>query len=369
MEPTVFMCFLPSQPHDTRVTAMTMNAAVLEDVGQLRLRRVPIPEPGPGEVVLKIEANTICGTDLRIISGAKTAGVRPGVILGHEFAGRVAAVGEGVTGVPVGAQATCCVAVSCLRCTICQSGREHLCENLILFGYEFDGGLAEYLLVPRIAMEHGNLMVVDQELPSTTLALAEPLSCCLNGARQVAVTPGETVVVLGTGPIGLLHIALAKLAGAERVLASGRPGRLDAALELGADEAFDLTGEALTRQVMARTGGRGADVVIVAVGDPSLVHQALELAAIGGRVNYFAGFPKGTTASLDPNLIHYRELLVSGGSNARRADVARAVALLSSGALDVGGIVTCQFPLSELEEAMAAVRQRHGLKVAVVPAW
>ena len=317
-------------------------------------------------MVLKIEANTICGTDLRIVSGAKTAGVRPGVILGHEFAGRVAAVGDGVAGVPVGAQATCSIVVGCLRCAACQSGREHLCENLILFGYELDGGLAEYLLVPRIAMEHGNLVVVERELPATTLALAEPVSCCLNGARQVAVAPGETVVVLGAGPIGLLHIALARLAGAT-IFATGRPGRLEAALSLGATEAFDLTGDALTREIMQRTGGRGADVVIVAVGDLSLVNQALELAAFGGRVNYFAGFPKGSAATMDPNLIHYRELLVSGGSNARRADVARAVGLLSSGALDVGSMVTHQFPLSELDEAMAAVRQRRGLKVAVVP--
>lgn len=345
---------------------MTMNAAVLEDVGRLRLRRVRRPEPGPGEVVLKIEANTICGTDLRIVSGAKTAGVRPGVILGHEFAGRVAAVGDGVAGVPVGAQATCSIVVGCLRCAACQSGREHLCENLILFGYELDGGLAEYLLVPRVAMEHGNLVVVERELPATTLALAEPVSCCLNGARQVAVAPGETVVVLGAGPIGLLHIALARLAGAT-IFATGRPGRLEAALSLGATEAFDLTGDALTREIMQRTGGRGADVVIVAVGDLSLVNQALELAAFGGRVNYFAGFPKGSAATMDPNLIHYRELQVSGGSNARRADVARAVGLLSSGALDVGSMVTHQFPLSELDEAMAAVRQRRGLKVAVVP--
>ena len=215
-------------------------------------------------------------------------------------------------------------------------------------------------------MEHGNLVVVERELPATTLALAEPVSCCLNGARQVAVAPGETVVVLGAGPIGLLHIALARLAGAT-IFATGRPGRLEAALSLGATEAFDLTGDALTREIMQRTGGRGADVVIVAVGDLSLVNQALELAAFGGRVNYFAGFPKGSAATMDPNLIHYRELLVSGGSNARRADVARAVGLLSSGALDVGSMVTHQFPLSELDEAMAAVRQRRGLKVAVVP--
>ncbi|MDO4888187.1 MAG: alcohol dehydrogenase catalytic domain-containing protein [Actinomycetaceae bacterium] len=345
---------------------MDMKAAVLAGIDDLSLTRVARPEPGPGEVLLKVEANTICGTDLRIISGAKTAGVRRGVIMGHEFAGRVEAVGEGVT-VPVGAQATCSIVVSCQRCRRCLSGHEHLCENLVLFGYELDGGLAEYLLVPKVAMDHGNLMLVERELPATTLALAEPVSCCLNGARQVRVKPGDTVVVLGTGPIGLLHIALARLAGSTAIFASGRAGRLEPALAMGATEAFDLTGEALTREIMRRTDGRGADVVIVAVGDLALANQALELAAIGGRVNYFAGFPKGSTTTFDPNLIHYKELNVGGGSNARRADVALAVELLSSGRLDVAGVVSHEYPLDEVDAAIEAVRQRKGLKVAVRP--
>lgn len=346
---------------------MTMQAAVLHDIDDLRLSDVPKPTPGPGEVLLKVEANTICGTDLRIISGAKTAGVRKGVVMGHEFAGRVAEVGEGVEGVRVGQQATCSIVVSCNRCRNCLSGREHLCENLRLFGYEIDGGMAEYLLVPQDVMANGNLMLVENELPATMLALAEPVSCCLNGARQVNVRPGDSVVVLGTGPIGLLHIALAKLAGATKIFASGRPGRLDPALEMGASEAFDLTGEALTREILQRTGGRGADVVIVAVGDLSLANQALELAAIGGRVNFFAGFPKGSTTQMDPNIIHYNELLVSGGSNAKRADVQQAVELLSSGRLDVHSLVTLEIPLSELDAAIDAVKQRKGLKVAVIP--
>src|SRR5699024_8933926 len=135
------------------------------------------------EVLLKIEANTICGTDLRYISGAKTSGVRPGVIMGHEFAGRVADVGEGVEGVPLGAQATCSIVMSCLKCDRCLAGREHLCQHLRLFGSAIDGGLAEYMLVPREAMDHGNLVLVPQELPATMLALAEPVSCVLNGAN------------------------------------------------------------------------------------------------------------------------------------------------------------------------------------------
>ena len=178
--------------------------------------------------------------------------------------------------------------------------------------------------------------------------------------------PGDSVAVLGTGPIGLLHVALVKLAGATRIVAVGRPGRLDPAVELGATHALSAQGEDLTREVLRLTGG-GADVAVVAVGDPALADQALQIAAIGGRVNYFAGFPKGSTALMEPNVIHYRELQVTGGSNARRADVRRAVELLSSGALDVASLVTHRFPLAEIDAAIAAVRQRAGLKVAVVP--
>lgn len=346
---------------------MDMKAAVLSGINDLSLKRVPVPEPAAGEVLLRIEANTICGTDLRYISGAKTAGVRPGVIMGHEFAGRIEAVGEGVEGVPLGAQATVSIVLNCNHCRPCQSGREHLCENLRLFGSAVDGGLAEYMLVPREAMDHGNLVVVPKELPPTLLALAEPVSCVLNGANQFRTQPGDTVVVLGTGPIGLLHIALARMAGATTIIGAGRPGRLEPALQMGATAAYDLTGDTLTQQIMKDTDGRGADVVVVAVGSLPLANQALQVASIGGRVNYFGGFPKGTMVETDPNLIHYKELVVTGGSNARRSDVVQAVNLLSSGRLDVAGVVTHTFGLDDLDAAVRAVEERQGLKVAVLP--
>lgn len=356
---------------DTRICVctlgyMSMNAAVLHDINNLRLESVPIPEPGPGEILLRIESNTICGTDLRIISGAKTAGVRPGVIMGHEFAGRIAVVGEGVTGYNVGTQATCSIVISCNRCRNCLNGREHLCENLKLIGYEINGGLAEYLLVPREAVAKGNVIVAPRELPATLLTLAEPLSCVINGANQYKVVAGDRVVVLGTGPIGLLHIALAKASGASRIVAVSRPNRVDASFAMGATDVVTSTGSDMVREVLALTDG-GADVVVVAVGGLDLANQSLEVAGIGGRVNYFAGFPKGATAVMDPNLIHYRELQVTGGSNARRADVVRAVELLASGTLPVESLVTHRFPLSELDAAVEAVRARAGLKVAVIP--
>ncbi len=345
---------------------MKMQAAVLRGIGDVGLETREVPEPGPGEVLLSIEANTICGTDLRIISGEKTAGVRPGVIMGHEFAGRIAAIGEGVEGYEVGRQATCSIVLSCGRCAPCRIGREHLCANLRLIGYEIDGGLAEYLLVPAEAVARGNLIMAPRELDATLLALAEPLSCVLNGADLVNTRPGDSVVVLGTGPIGLLHIALAKAQGATRIVAVGRANRLEAAVRAGADETLALEGPEMVAAVRDILPG-GADVVIVAVGDLALAEYALEVAGIGARVSYFAGFPKGRMSEIDPNLIHYREIQVSGGSNARRQDVRRAVDLLAGGGLAIDHLVTHVVPLERFDDALAAVRDRAGLKVAVTP--
>ncbi|HIW30401.1 MAG TPA: alcohol dehydrogenase catalytic domain-containing protein [Candidatus Luteococcus avicola] len=344
-----------------------MRAAVLHAPGNFGLTEVPTPTPGPDEVLLRVEATTLCGTDLRLISGAKTAGVRPGVVLGHEIAGRIEVVGEGVDGYPVGAQATVSIVVSCHRCRECLANREHFCENLELIGYAIDGGLADYLLVPARAVAGGNV-ILTPEMPARTLCLAEPLSCVLNGASQFNTQPGDTVVVLGAGPIGLLHTQLARLQGASNVIVTNRSAQRRAlALGLGATHAVDPTSEDVAAVVGEVTNGRGADVVIVAIGALDLANQALQLAGTGGRVNYFAGFPKGSTAVMDPNLIHYKELLVTGGSNARRADVHRAVQVLASGAITADKIVTHAFNLDDVCQAITAVDQKLGVKVCVEP--
>lgn len=344
-----------------------MLAAVLDAPKAFGLKQVPTPTPGPGEVLLRIEATTLCGTDLRLISGTKTAGVRPGVVLGHEIAGRIEAVGEGVEDVAVGAQATVSIVVSCNRCANCLAGREHFCANLELIGYGIDGGLAEYCLVPERAVSNGNV-ILTPEMPARTLCLAEPLSCVLNGASQFNTRPGDTVVVLGAGPIGLLHTQLARLQGAGQVVVTNRSaGRRELAMELGASRAVDPTTEDLKAVVDEVSGGRGADVVVVAIGALELANQALELAGVGGRVNYFAGFPKGSTATMDPNLVHYKELLVTGGSNARRSDVHRAVQVLAGGGIDADRIVTHGFTLANVDQAVQAVSDQLGVKVAVEP--
>ena len=344
----------------------TMPALVLNGPGDVHLAEKPIPTPGRGEVVLAVEATTICGTDLRIISGEKTTGVRPGVTLGHEIAGRIASLGEGVEGLTVGQQATVSIVVSCGTCRACLAGREHLCSRCELIGYGIDGGLAPWLCVPARAVARGNVIPVASEMPANRLALAEPLSCVLNGHRRHGgVNPGETVVIIGGGAIGLLHTQLNLACGAGQViLCEKHADRRGRAAAMGA---VTTSPDHLVEVVAERTDGFGADLVIVAIGRNELAEQSLDLAAPGGRVSWFAGFPKGSTATITPNTVHYQELTVSGGSNARRAEVHRAVEMLGRGDIDEAPIVTHTFGLSQWTEAVDAVRGHAGVKIAIDP--
>nr|WP_175955413.1 alcohol dehydrogenase catalytic domain-containing protein [Schaalia sp. Marseille-Q2122] len=343
-----------------------MNAAVLHKPGHLSLESVPRPTIDADELLIAVEANTICGTDLRLMDGTKTAGVRPGVILGHEFAGRIVEVGATVQGWSVGEQVSISPAVVCGQCPPCQRGQENMCDSLRLFGYEFDGGLAEYVRIPADAMTHGCVVAPPQEVPAPLLALAEPLSCCLNGLRRTPVESGMTVLVIGTGPIGLMHCALAAHAGA-RVIACGRPGRLAPARAMGAAVTTELSGEALRDFVLEETGGQGVDLVILAVGASESIAVSIECVRSGGAINFFAGFPKGILSSIDPNLIHYREISLVGSANARFEDHRQAVQMIAEGQIDLSPLLTHTFPLNQLDEAVGAVRERLGLKVALVP--
>ena len=346
----------------------SMLAASLRSPGALVLDERPIPALGPRDVLLSVEATTLCGTDLRIATGQKTNGVTPGVILGHEIAARVWRVGSDLAaGVDVpapGTQVGLAPEIACGRCAPCASGRSNVCANMRLFGTGVDGGLADLVLVPEEA--RACITPVAGEIAPPHLALAEPLSCCLRATRRLPIASDSRVLVLGTGPIGLIHCGLAASAGA-RVMACGRQARLDPARAMGAEVTTSAQGEDLVREVLAWTDGVGADVVIIAVGDPGLVPIAAQCARIGGHVSFFAGFPAGSTAQIDPNLVHYRELTLSGSANATLDDYASAVDALSSGRIDLSPLITHEYELSDVSDALDAVRTRAGLKVAVRP--
>ncbi|MEJ7872771.1 MAG: alcohol dehydrogenase catalytic domain-containing protein, partial [Rubrobacteraceae bacterium] len=233
-----------------------MLAAVFRGPGELEVAEIDTPRIGPDEVLVKVGANTVCGTDVRILRGEKTRGIAHPVVLGHELAGHVAEVGENVRGYELGAPVVMAPAMACHHCFFCKRGMENLCLNKKIMGNIVDGGLAEYVRIPADAVRAGNLFVAGEDLPSEYLALAEPLACCINGQENYRVNLDDAVLIMGAGPIGLFHLRLALLAGAGTVIVSNRSeARRNFASELGAHVTVDPTSEDLWEVVAEHTDG------------------------------------------------------------------------------------------------------------------
>ena len=337
-----------------------MRGFTFQGPGRAELTELPDPEPGPGEILLKVEANTVCGTDLRIMRGEKTKGVRPGVVLGHEASGTIAALGDGVEGYEVGALCGVSPIFACGLCRYCQGGLQNLCDQALVVGYDVDGGLGEWMVIPAVGVRARRLVPAPAGLPPEQLSLAEPLACCLNGQDQYRVAVGDVVVILGAGPIGLFHLQLAAIGGAAPIVVSDpKPSRPKGTV--------DPTGEDLAAVVADATGGFGADVAVVCIGRPQLVNDALNLVGKRGRVSVFAGLADKGWAEIEANLIHYKEISLIGAANSGTADYERAVALIASGRIDTARMVTHRFPLDKAAEAIESVAGGEGIKVAVLP--
>lgn len=344
-----------------------MLAAVFHGPGALEVTEVARPGIGPDEVLVKVGANTVCGTDVRILRGEKSRGVRRPSIIGHEFAGRVEEVGKRVTGYEVGTPVAMSPMIPCGRCFYCLNDLENVCENKRGMGFFYEGGLGEYVRIPAEAIASGNLFVAE-DLPSEQLALAEPLSCCINGQRRSRVGLDDAVLVIGAGPIGLLHVQLALLAGARTVVVSDpSETRRRFAGDIGAHVTVDPGDEDLPSVVEGATGGIGADVAIICVGMPEMVNAAMRLTRKGGRVNVFAGLSGDGWAEVEANLIHYNQLEVSGTTDAHRRDFGAALRLIESGRVDAARMITHRFPLSSVGEAIETAAGGSGIKVAVLP--
>lgn len=345
-----------------------MRALVYEGPGRLELEERPDPEPGPGEALVRVLACGICGTDLRIAKGAHRAYAdAPRRIPGHEIAGEVVALGAGVDGPQVGQRVFVAPNLGCGECPACRAGRLNLCRRSEAFGITFDGAFAELLRVPARAVSDGNLLPAPADVDGGALSAVEPLACVLRGQRAVDVAEGDVVLVCGAGPIGLLHVLLARSAGARVLVSEPSPVRREEAVRLGALAGVDPTDEDLREQVLAQTDGLGADVVITAVPVPAVQEQAPQLAGVGGRINFFGGLPAGSTITLDSNDVHYRELRITGTTANDTDDCRRALELATTGAIDLDRLVTARFSLDEADRAFEAAAAGDQLKVVIEP--
>jgi threonine dehydrogenase-like Zn-dependent dehydrogenase len=348
----------------------TMRAAVYHGPHDVRLEEVERPQPGPGEAVMRIRAASICATDLRIFNHGHFK-IREGTarILGHELAGEIVAEGEEVMGLTSGMRVALAPNVGCGSCWECVQGYNNLCPGYDAFGITLDGGFAEYMRITAPAIQQGNVVEIPEGLSFEEAALGEPLSCCFNAQQACHLAPGETLVVMGAGPLGLMHLLLARYSGAGQVIVSEvQEGRARQADAFGADLVVDPRKQDLREVVLEATGGRGADVVMVAVGSAELQEQGVELAARHGRVNFFAGLAAGRErARVNSNWIHYGQVTVTGTTGSNRRQYRQTMRMLGPGRLSLQALVTARRPLEEIEEALADAVSGEQLKVVVVP--
>ncbi|MDX1601085.1 MAG: zinc-dependent dehydrogenase [Anaerolineales bacterium] len=346
-----------------------MRAAVYHGIGEVESQERPDPEPGPGEVLLKVGAAGICGTDLRIYEQGH-ARIPEGTtrILGHEVAGEIAAVGDGVSGLKPGMRVAVAPNVGCGTCDQCVAGWTNLCERSEAFGITLDGGFAEYMRITAPAVQQGNIVAVPDHVPLTHAALAEPLSCCLNGQEAVNLGPDDVVLVIGDGPIGAMHVLLACLSGARLVVVSGHSEqRLEKIKALGADRVFDPRQQDLEAVVMEVSEGQGADVILESAGDPAAQSRALELAARRGRINFFAGLAGSPLVELDTNLIHYRQLVVTGTTGSNLRQYRAALNLIAAGRVDLSSLVAGRFPLTDIESGIERAQAGEDMRLLIEP--
>ena len=345
-----------------------MRAVVLEGPNQFVVKEVAKPTINQDEMLLKMERAAICGTDIRILEGKKTKDVRYPSIIGHEMSGTIVEVGENVEGFKVGDRVAVANVIPCGCCPMCRRGMENVCMNRKAIGYEFDGGFAEYVRLPEIAIKSGNIVKIPEHVSFAEGAIIEPLSCCLRGQRNVNLKFNDNVLIVGAGPIGLMHVLLAKAAGARRVIVSELNAyRRQKALDCGADIVLDPNTDDLAAVVAQETGGIGMDIIIMAIGVPALVTPTLKLARKGGAVSLFAGFAKGVMADLDPNVIHYNELKVTGSSAYKRQDYLDASEMVINGYLDLKPIVTHTYKIDDFQAAYEMNKSGAGLKIEIEP--
>ncbi|MEO3930825.1 zinc-dependent dehydrogenase [Micromonosporaceae bacterium B7E4] len=346
-----------------------MKAVRFHAPGDVRIEDVPEPSPGPGDVKIRVRNCSTCGTDVKI-SKFGHHHIHPPRVMGHEIAGEVVQTGAEVTGWAAGDRVQVIAAIPCGTCAECRRGRMTVCPHQESMGYHYEGGFAQYLVVPAKVLAVQGLNRIPDGVGFAEASVAEPLACVLNGQELARVGPGDDVVVVGSGPIGCLHVRLARARGAARVfLVELNRERLEMAAELVRPDAAICGAEVdPVDEVLKLTDGRGADVVITAAASGAAQEQAVQMAARQGRISFFGGLPKDNPIiSLDSNLVHYRELTIVGANGSSPAHNAEALRLIATGSVPVSDLITHRLPLERAIDAFGVVARGEAIKVTIEP--
>jgi L-iditol 2-dehydrogenase len=346
-----------------------MKVVRFHAAGDVRIEDVREPTPGPGDVKIRVRNCSTCGTDVKISKFGHHHIVPPRV-MGHEVAGEISEVGAAVTGWKPGDRVQVIAAIPCGRCAECQRGRMTVCPNQESIGYHYDGGFAQHMVVPAKVLAVDGLNRIPDGVGFAEASVAEPLACVLNGQELARVGHGDDVVIIGSGPIGCLHVRLARARGAARVfLVDLNRTRLEMAAALVAPDAVICADETdPVDAVLKLTDGRGADVIITAAASGAAQEQALQMAARQARISFFGGLPKDNPIiRCDSNLVHYRELTIVGANGSSPANNAEALRLIASGEVPVTDLITYRLPIDQALDAFGIVARGEAIKVTIEP--
>jgi L-iditol 2-dehydrogenase len=326
-----------------------------EQPGQLEVRHRPIFEVGDNEVLIKVAFTGICPWDVRAFSGKSSSVLFPRV-LGHESSGYVAAVGKNVKQLSAGQPVVADFIVKCGACLACRRGRPNRCRRPTY--QQYGGGYGDYICLPQ-----QNIYPLKVGTDLQAAAFMEPLACVVRGQDMLRLYPGEVELVVGLGPIGLMHLQVARQFGAQVIAADLIPARLEKAKALGADWVINPQASDLGQFVKNVTDGWGADAAVIAVGSARLVEQTLPMLAPGGRLNIFAGIYPHDELRFDPNLIHYGEYILTGSADSTPENMQRALDFIQNGQVDTASLVSHLLPLEELGRGLEMVKNAEGLKI------
>lgn len=346
-----------------------MRAALLYGKEDLRVQEAPTPEIQENEVLLQVKTAFVCGTDVRMFrNGHKGVSEESPLILGHELSGVIHRVGRNVRGYHEGQRVSVAPNMGCGTCEWCISGNTQLCtQDFKALGINIHGGFAEYVRIPEAAVRQGNMMVIPEPMSFEEAAIVEPLSCAYHGFTKCPTVPGDTVLIIGAGPIGLMHARLAKMAGAAKIFIHDvSENRLALCRQL---EASCIPLEAnlpLPDQIAEVTHGRGVNLVITACAAPQVQTVALEVAALNGKILFFGGLPAGkSVVGLDTNLIHYKQLLITGMTRSSLAQYQKTINLIADGLIPVTDLITSRAKLEDIHQTIQDVAHGIGLKSAI----
>jgi L-iditol 2-dehydrogenase len=342
-----------------------MMAAVLYGKEHLQVEPVAVPKIESGDILVRVKVALTCGTDVKVFRrGYHARMIVPPAVFGHELAGDVVAVGEDVKNFTVGQRVVAANSAPCGECFFCHRGLENLCEDL-LFN---NGAYAEYIRIPARIVQRNTYLIPDK-VGYQDAALVEPLACVVRGFEESAPRAGDTVAIVGLGPIGLMFVKLAKLYGCRVIAVGRRKTQLDRAAALGADDLI-VAGEHSdpVKSIREMTHGRGVDVAIEAVGKPQTWQWAVNMVRRGGTVNFFGGCPNDSKVNLDTALLHYSEITCKASFHHTPAYIRKALELVCAGHITASVFVNKEEPLANLLEVMRHLMSHNGhLKTAIVP--